>query len=289
MSIKNRIGIIGKGFVGSAVAHGFSDQTGYSAEIRIFDKDPIRSENSLEETVNQSDFIFLSVPTPASNTGQIDLSIVEEALSEIDKINKSDSNIVLLRSTVTPGTSLMLQKKFSNLRIVFNPEFLTERSALFDFINQSRVILGGDSKYTKKVKDLYRHRFGNYLPVIETNYETAELIKYMNNLFFATKVSFLNEMKLVADKTNVDWDKAMEGFVMDGRVGHSHLSVPGPDGKLGFGGSCFPKDIQAMINLGKSMGLDMHTISGAWKTNLQVRPEKDWETLEGRAVVKNNK
>ena len=289
MSIKNRIGIIGKGFVGSAVAHGFSDQTGYSTEIRVFDKDPIRSENSLEETVNQSDFIFLSVPTPASNTGQIDLSIVDEALSEIDKINKSDSNIVLLRSTVTPGTSLMLQKKFSNLRIVFNPEFLTERSALFDFINQSRVILGGDSKYTKKVKDLYRHRFGDYLPVIETNYETAELIKYMNNLFFATKVSFLNEMKLVADKTNVDWDKAMEGFVMDGRVGHSHLSVPGPDGKLGFGGSCFPKDIQAMINLGKSMGLDMHTISGAWKTNLQVRPEKDWETLEGRAVVKKNK
>tara|TARA_Y100001970_G_C14257535_1_gene876586 strand:- start:1601 stop:2470 length:870 start_codon:yes stop_codon:yes gene_type:complete len=289
MSIKNKIGIIGKGFVGSAVAHGFSAQTGYSAEIRIFDKNPIRSENSLEETVNQSDFIFLSVPTPASNTGQIDLSIVDEALSEIDKINKSDSNIVLLRSTVTPGTSLMLQKKFSNLRIVFNPEFLTERSALFDFINQSRVILGGDSKYTKKVKDLYKHRFGDYLPVIETNYETAELIKYMNNLFFATKVSFLNEMKLVADKTNVDWDKAMEGFVMDGRVGHSHLSVPGPDGKLGFGGSCFPKDIQAMINLGKSMGLDMHTISGAWKTNLQVRPEKDWETLEGRAVVKKNK
>ena len=289
MSIKNKIGIIGKGFVGSAVAHGFSAQTGYSAEIRIFDKDPIRSENSLEETVNQSDFIFLSVPTPASNTGQIDLSIVDEALSEVDKINKSDSNIVLLRSTVTPGTSLMLQKKFSNLRIVFNPEFLTERSALFDFINQSRVILGGDSKYTKKVKDLYKHRFGDYLPVIETNYETAELIKYMNNLFFATKVSFLNEMKLVADKTNVDWDKAMEGFVMDGRVGHSHLSVPGPDGKLGFGGSCFPKDIQAMINLGKSMGLDMHTISGAWKTNLQVRPEKDWETLEGRAVVKKNK
>jgi len=289
MSIKNRIGIIGKGFVGSAVAHGFSAQTGYSAEIRIYDKDPVRSENSLEKTVNQSDFIFLSVPTPASNTGQIDLSIVEEALSEIDKINKSDSNIVLLRSTVTPGTSLMLQKKFSNLRIVFNPEFLTERSALFDFINQSRVILGGDSKYTKKVKDLYRHRFGDYLPVIETNYQTAELIKYMNNLFFATKVSFLNEMKLVADKTNVDWDKAMEGFVMDGRVGHSHLSVPGPDGKLGFGGSCFPKDIQAMINFGKSMGLDMHTISGAWKTNLQVRPDKDWETLEGRAVVKKNK
>ena len=288
MNIKNRIGIIGKGFVGRAVAHGFSNQTGYSTEIRIYDKDPMRSDNSLDETINNSDFIFLSVPTPATTSGKIDLSIVENVLADIDQINKSDSNIVLLRSTVVPGTSLTLQNQFPNLRIVFNPEFLTERSALFDFINQSRVILGGEKKYTKKVKDLYRHRFGDYLPVIETNYQTAELIKYMNNLFFATKVSFLNEMKLVANKANVNWEQAMEGFVMDGRVGHSHLSVPGPDGKLGFGGSCFPKDIQAMIAFGESLGIDMHTINGAWKTNLLVRPEKDWENLKGRAVSEKN-
>jgi len=288
MNKQNRIGIIGKGFVGSAVAHGFSDQTAYSTEIRIFDKNPDRSENNLEDTVNQSDFIFLSVPTPASSTGQIDLSIVEEALTDINEINKNESNIVLLRSTVVPGTSLMLQKKFPKLRIVFNPEFLTERSALFDFINQSRVILGGNPKFTQKVKNLYKHRFGDYLPVIETNYETAELIKYMNNLFFATKVSFLNEMRLVADKTNVDWDLAIQGFVMDGRIGHSHLSVPGPDGKFGFGGSCFPKDIQAMISFGESLGIDMHTLGGAWKTNLIVRPEKDWENLTGRAVSKKD-
>tara|TARA_B100000886_G_scaffold288628_1_gene213568 strand:- start:10548 stop:11420 length:873 start_codon:yes stop_codon:yes gene_type:complete len=282
--MKNRIGIIGKGFVGSAVAHGFSDQTGYSTEIRIYDKNPARSYNTLESAINDSDFIFLSVPTPASNTGEIDLSIVEESLTEIDDINKNDNNIILLRSTVIPGTSKMLQNKFPKLRIVFNPEFLTERSALFDFINQSRVILGGEPAHTEKVKNLYQHRFGEFLPVIQTNYETAELIKYMNNLFFATKVSFLNEMKLVADKTNVDWELAMQGFVMDGRVGHSHLAVPGPDGKLGFGGSCFPKDIQAMIAFGESIGIDMHTLTGAWKTNLNVRPERDWENLKGRAV-----
>jgi len=140
MNIKNRIGIIGKGFVGSAVAHGFSAQTGYSAEIRIFDKKTDRSKNSLEDTVNKSEFIFMSVPTPASDTGQIDLSIVESALNDINTINNSDTNIILLRSTVTPGTTSMLQDKFPNLRIVFNPEFLTERSALFDFINQSRVV-----------------------------------------------------------------------------------------------------------------------------------------------------
>ena len=109
----------------------------------------------------------------------------------------------------------------------------------------------------------------------------------MNNCFFATKVSFMNEMKLISDKCNVDWDMAVEGFVRDGRIGHSHLNVPGPDGKWGFGGSCFPKDIQAMIAFGKVLGMDLNTLQGAWQTNLEVRPEKDWEKLEGRAIVKD--
>ncbi|MDC0917531.1 hypothetical protein OAQ61_00275 [Candidatus Marinimicrobia bacterium] len=287
--MKNNIGIIGRGFVGSAVAHGFSDQTGYSTNIRIYDVDTEKSINSLDDTINKSDFIFLSVPTPANHDGKIDLSIVESVLKSISDINNSDSNIILLRSTVVPGTSEKLQKKFPNLRIVFNPEFLTERSALFDFINQSRIILGGEESVTLKVKELYHHRFGKHIPVIQTNYETAELIKYMNNLFFATKVSFLNEMKLVANKTDVDWDTAMEGFVLDGRVGHSHLAVPGPDGRLGFGGSCFPKDIQAMISYGESLDLEMKTLKGVWQTNLIVRPEKDWEQLKGRAVSKEKK
>ena len=135
------------------------------------------------------------------------------------------------------------------------------------------------------VADLYRWRFGDSVPCIETNYETAELIKYMNNCYFATKVSFLNEMKLVADKCKADWDIAVEGFIRDGRIGHSHLSVPGPDGKLGFGGSCFPKDIQAMINFGDTLELELNTLVGAWATNLKVRPEKDWENLKGRSIV----
>lgn len=284
--IKNnvRIGIIGKGFVGSAVAHGFSHQTSYGASIKIYDVNPERSQNSLEETVNESDFIFLSVPTPSDAKGNMDLSIVENALNEISIVNKNKSNIVLLRSTVVPGTTKIFQDKFPNIRFVFNPEFLTERSAAFDFINQTRVILGGDSKYTSQVKKLYQDRFGSFLPVIETNFQTAELIKYMNNLFFATKVSFLNEMKLLADKIDVDWDKAVEGFVLDGRIGHSHLSVPGPDGRFGFGGSCFPKDIQALISFAKEYDINMNVLEGAWETNLKVRPEKDWEKLKGRAV-----
>mgnify|MGYP001193652247 FL=1 len=281
---KVSIGIIGKGFVGTAVAHGFSHQTGYGADIKIYDANPEKSQNTLEDTVNNSEFIFLSVPTPADKDGFNDLSIVKSVLKNIDSVCTSPDNIILVRSTVVPGTTRDLQKKFPNLRLVFNPEFLTERSASFDFINQTRVILGGEKNYTQRVKYLYKHRFGDYLPVIETNFETAEMIKYMNNLFFATKVSFLNEMKLLGDKVGVNWNEAVDGFVLDGRVGHSHLSVPGPDGKFGFGGSCFPKDIQALIKFGDLKGVDMNVLKGAWKTNLHVRPERDWEKLKGRAV-----
>jgi nucleotide sugar dehydrogenase len=279
------IGIIGKGFVGSAVANGFSPNTGFDAKIRVYDKDPSRCINSLEETVNESDFIFLSLPTPSNKDGSISLKLLEDSLKSINDINKSSTNILLLRSTVVPGTSRMFQDKYKNLRIVFNPEFLTERSAFFDFINQSRIILGGEPEYTKKVSMLYEERFGSHLPILQTNYESAELIKYMNNCFFATKVSFLNEMKLISDNVGANWDDAVEGFILDGRIGHSHINVPGHDGKLGFGGSCFPKDVQALVSFGKSLGLDLCTLEGAWHTNLKVRPEKDWEELKGRAVT----
>ena len=283
-----RIGIVGRGFVGSAVEFGFSAQTGCDAEVKIYDKDSTKSINTLEETINESEFIFLSVPTPSNEDGSINIDILDKALEDISKINKQKDNIILIRSTVTPGTTKSLQNKFKNLNIVFNPEFLTERSAKFDFINQSRFILGGKRKYTSRVGNLMKWRFGNSVPIIYTSYQTAELIKYMNNCFFATKVSFLNEMKLIADKCNANWDVAVEGFVRDGRIGYSHLSVPGPDGKLGFGGSCFPKDIQALISFGKQLNLDLPTLQGAWKTNLLVRPEKDWEKLEGRAIVKKD-
>jgi len=282
-----KIGIIGKGFVGSAVQFGFSPNTGCDAQVKIYDKNPNKSQHSLRDVLDNSDFIFLSVPTPSNNDGSINLDIVDEALNDIKKIN-TRNNIILLRSTMIPGSTQYFQDKYLESNLVFNPEFLTERSAKFDFINQSRFILGGDKKNTSKVSDMYKWRFGQSISVLESNYETAELIKYMNNCFLATKVSFMNEMKLVSNRCGADWDMAVEGFVRDGRVGHSHLNVPGHDGKMGFGGSCFPKDVQAMINLGKSLDVGMHTLSGVWETNLEVRPDKDWEKLKGRAVVKKD-
>tara|TARA_R110001592_G_scaffold350384_1_gene646481 strand:+ start:109 stop:990 length:882 start_codon:yes stop_codon:yes gene_type:complete len=280
-----KIGIIGRGFVGTAVEFGFSAQTGCNAEVRAYDKDVVKSIHSLKETVNESDFIFLSVPTPSNPDGSMHLGILESVLKDIESVNKRNDNVILIRSTVIPGTTKVLARKFSKLNIVFNPEFLTERSAKFDFINQARFILGGKKKNTSKVADLYKWRFGDSVPCIETNFETAEMIKYMNNCFFATKVSFLNEMKQVSDECGVDWNMAVEGFVRDGRIGHSHLAVPGPDGKFGFGGSCFPKDVQAMIDFGESLDVSMNTLKGVWNTNLEVRPERDWEELKGRSIV----
>jgi UDPglucose 6-dehydrogenase len=288
MIIKTKIGVIGNGFVGNAVRFAFSPQTSCECDVMVYDKDQSKSLNSLEQTVNESDVIFVSVPTPSNQDGSIHIGILESVLLDIDSVHKGKDNIVLIRSTIIPGTTQKLQDKFSNLNLVFNPEFLTERSAKFDFINQTRVILGGDGKYTKLVADLYKERFGSSLSVIETNFETAEMIKYMNNCYLATKVSFMNEMYDIANKSNVDWDTAVDGFVSDGRIGHSHLAVPGPDGKRGFGGSCFPKDVRAIISFGEQLGLEMNTLKGVWDTNLRVRPECDWEQLKGRSVIYEN-
>lgn len=274
---KFRIGIIGKGFVGSAVAGGFSASSGFDSEIRIYDIDPLRSINSLKETVQNSEFLFISVPTPASNDGSIDLGPLDACLDSISQVDGSHKPIILIRSTVIPGSTSKFQSKYQNLRLVFNPEFLTERNALFDFLSQQRFILGGEDQDTSPVADLLKARFGNTVSIITTNFETAELIKYMCNTFFATKISFLNEMLQIAEACGADWEVAREGFVRDGRIGTSHTNVPGHDGKKGFGGHCFPKDIQAMINFAKDIGIEPNTLEGAWQTNLIVRPEKDWE------------
>ena len=160
-----KIGIIGRGFVGSAVEFGFSAQTGCSAVVKVYDKNLKLSQNTLDETVNDSEFIFVSVPTPSNKDGSINLDILHDALFSINKINRSNS-IILIRSTIVPGTTRIFEKEFPNLNLVFNPEFLTERSAKHDFINQSRFILGGDKSNTDKVAALFKWRFGYSIPIV---------------------------------------------------------------------------------------------------------------------------
>ena len=150
-----KVGVIGNGFVGSAIASAFA----LHAKVFVYDVDPRRRIDSFAD-VMKCEFIFVSVPTPmnVSDSNKIDLSIVEKAFRRISE-NATRDQIVILKSTVAPGTTKLLLEKFPNLQIVFNPEFLTERKAKFDFLNQSRVVLGGDYKNIQKVIGLYVERF----------------------------------------------------------------------------------------------------------------------------------
>ncbi|MEC8176081.1 MAG: hypothetical protein VYB19_03215 [Bacteroidota bacterium] len=267
------VGIIGNGFVGESLAFAFSPTT----TIKIYDIDPLKSINDLNEIYN-CDFVFVCVPTPMDNDGNQNLEFINNVFKIAEK-----GPIYIIKSTILPGTTKRLSKKYNDLDIVFNPEFLTERTAKLDMLTQARIVLGGDKSLIARVRELYEQRFMNRT-FIETDSTTAELIKYMNNTFFATKVSIMNEYKLLVDALGANWSDALYGFASDHRIGDSHLHVPGPDGKLGYGGTCFPKDVNSLINFAKQYEIELNTIIGGWKTNLKVRTEKDWEKLKGRAV-----
>ena len=273
-----KIGIIGNGFVGSAIVHGFA----LHADIKIFDVDPTRSTHTFEETVNTSDFIFICIPTPMKSVlgGQIDLTIMDDVFEKISQTSSNSNSIFVIKSTVVPGTTEKYIKKYPNLRIVFNPEFLTERAARLDFINSARIVIGGNNEDTGRLESLYRHRFP-YKAVIKTDPSTAQLIKYMANCFFSVKVSFMNEMRQISDALDANWEDALHGFILDGRVGNSHLDVPGHDGSLGFGGKCFPKDLNAMIHRAEELSLKPTVLKAAWEKNLEVREKLDWSEIDG--------
>lgn len=280
---KYNIGVIGNGFVGSSVVAGFS----LHANVRVFDENSLLTVDSLTDTVNKSDFIFICVPTPMSlETGRIDLTIIEKVFDRIVEINDRQDNIFIIKSTVIPGTVENLIQKYSNLNIVFSPEFLTERNAKLDFINASRIVLGGRPDLVSKTSKMFRVRFP-HTPILETDVTTAQFIKYMNNCFFATKVAFMNEMKQAANFLNVDWNDAVKGFLLDGRIGNSHTDVPGHDGKLGFGGKCFPKDLNAFIKLFEDNDVNPSIMKAAWEKNLEVRESRDWLNIEGAVSKKD--
>ncbi len=270
---KTKVGVIGNGFVGEAISFAFSTVS----EMYVYDTNPTRSLNDIM-SVHNCDFVFICVPTPMYEDGSQDLSYVESAFE-----NANDKPVYIIKSTVLPGTTEKLSKQYPNFKIIFSPEFLTERTAKLDMLTQSRIILGGDSSLIEKAKALFNQRF-KIKNVILTDSKTAELTKYMNNTFFATKVSIMNEFKMLCEKIGANWEDALKGFVSDGRIGDSHLNVPGHDGKLGYGGTCFPKDVNALLSFSKKHDIELNCIAGGWDTNLKVRPEKDWEKKEGRSV-----
>jgi len=274
-----KIGIVGQGYVGTAVKEVFSKHY----ETNTFDLNGKCSCTDIEDLVDKSDIIFVCVPTPMKKDGSCDTSIVEGVVDEIDEVDITNK-IVAIKSTIPPGTTNRLNKKCKNISVIFNPEFLTEANFIDDFKNQNRIIIGGERPSTTKLRQVYSLAFPN-AKIVKTGSITAEMVKYFTNTFLATKVSFANEMKMICDELNIDYDKVVEYSTYDERLGKSHWAVPGPDGKLGFGGSCFPKDLNALIDLCYEKSIKANTLFGAWETNLEVRPEQDWKELKGRAVV----
>lgn len=272
------IGIIGQGFVGSAVYHKFKN----FYNVLTFDLDESKCNSSEDELINNSEIIFVCLPTPMNQDGSCNIDIVEGVIKKINE--KSKNKIVVIKSTITPGTTNSLNLKYENVTIAFNPEFLTERNAIEDYENQNRIILGGPRPATTKLKQVFSKVFPK-AEIIKTDSTHAEMVKYLINTFLSVKVSFANEIYQLCDKLNIDYDKVVEYAIHDERLGNSHWSVPGHDGDFGFGGHCFPKDLSAIISLTNELGTINNVLDATKKTNDKVRVDRDWENMKGRAVV----
>tara|TARA_Y100000766_G_scaffold284144_1_gene301696 strand:- start:1433 stop:2254 length:822 start_codon:yes stop_codon:yes gene_type:complete len=270
------IGIIGQGFVGNAVSKKFSN----FYEVLTFDINPKLCNSNIDEIKQKCKIIFVCVPTPMNKDGSCDISIVS---SVIDNFSDLEDIVIINKSTVIPGTTDILNKKYPKIQIIFNPEFLTERNAELDYENQDRIILGGPRPATTFMKSVFSKVFP-YAKVIKTGSSHAEMIKYFTNCFLSTKVSFANEMYRLCRKLNLDYDKVVEYSIYDKRIGNSHLSVPGPDGDYGFGGHCFPKDLAAIINLTDKLKTTNYLLKSVQNTNDEIRKNRDWENMKGRAV-----
>ena len=291
------IGIIGQGFVGSAIREGLKA----FYDIKAYDLDSSKCWNivntsSIDEVIAFSDVVFVCVPTPMRKDGSCDIRVLSSAIdSAYESLKKQyppprhsdfldsqkDKKTFVIKSTVPPGTTEMLSRKYPRINLCFSPEFLTEANSFNDFKNQKRIIIGGDG--AKVVKQMFRKPFPN-ASIIVTKSETAEMVKYFTNCFLATKVTFANQMFQLCLDNTIDYDKVCEYALYDERIGKSHLAVPGPDGDMGFGGHCFPKDLAAMINFGSSHSGDTSFLEAVQEYNNKCRTIRDWETMKGRAV-----
>lgn len=278
----NTIGVIGLGYVGTAVKTGFQK----SKTVVTYDIQKECTETSIGGVAQKAEIILVCVPTPMNTDGTCNTEIVDTVLSEISLLELPRKSICVIKSTITPGTCDLLAQRYPNITVCFNPEFLTERNYIDDFVSQTDITLGytGDSRSVKPVSQLYYERFPNS-QVWVTTAKQAEMIKYVANTMLATKVAFLNEIYQICQRTDIDFDQLTKVLKVDSRLGTSHWNVPGHDGKFGFGGTCFPKDLNALIKFGQQNGQPTPLLDAVWNKNLEVRPEKDWELDKGRAVI----
>ena len=277
----HKLGVLGVGYVGSAVSECFELLLQDKVEIREYDK--FKPTESLETVVNHSNVLFVCVPTPMREDGSCDTTIVESVVEELNA-TASKPKAVVIKSTLPPGTTQRLQDKYPKHSFVFNPEFLTEKRFIEDFLEQDRIILGFTSNKQQffRVDKLFQDFIGAQKKsalIVKVPSEQAEMLKYATNCFLATKLSFFNEIYQICQAANVDYGSVVSMLKLDKRVGGSHMGVPGPDGQLGWAKSCFPKDINALISFAKDSGVDPLMLESACTKNLLVRDRHDWQEL----------
>ncbi|XRO76578.1 UDP-glucose dehydrogenase family protein [Methanocaldococcus sp. 10A] len=269
-----KISIIGTGYVGLIQAVGLAEM-GFNvvgidideAKVKALNKGecPLYEEGLKEllkkyvgrnlkfttsyEPIKESDVIFLCVGTPQDKDGNADLRYLFSAVEKIkETIDKDDYKVVVIKSTVPVGTNRKVKEllKDYNVDVVSNPEFLREGIAVYDFFNPERIVLGFEDLNNKKPIDIMKYVYKYFekkgIPFIITNWETAELIKYASNAFLATKISFINELAKLADKVRADIKTISYAMGLDPRIGNKFLNAG-----IGYGGSCFPKDVKALI------------------------------------------
>ena len=258
------LGIIGKGFVGSAVAHGFDKDCD---QVIV---DPKYTDNEITDVLDCK-LVFVCVPTPPNEDGSINVDIVNDVLIELSM--RDYKGVVVVKSTIIPDYLHEFKKEF-DLKIVYNPEFLTEANANEDFKNPPFQVFGGKWRDCEVVEKAYlRYSSVRIVPTFKVDLTTASLLKYTINSWLATKVTFFNELKQLHElgSSMVSWEQFTDMLSRDDRMGNSHMKVPGPDGEPGFGGHCFPKDTEALLHYANNKNIKMSVLRKAVQTNKKLR------------------
>jgi UDPglucose 6-dehydrogenase len=227
----------------------------------------------LESSVRESLVVFIAVGTPQGDDGRADLSFVRDVARTVAE-NLNSYKVVVTKSTVPAGTGKMIRgiieehmKERHPFSVASNPEFLREGSAIEDFMRPNRVVLGTEDEQSAAIlRDLYRPLFLIETPIVVTDVITAEMIKYASNAFLATKISFINEMANLCEATGADVHGVAKGMGLDRRIGSKFLH-PGP----GYGGSCFPKDTRAIVEVARDHGVDLRIVNAVISVN-DARP-----------------
>ena len=275
-----KIGVIGGGFVVHAMS-----LLSPGVDVMTWDIDPnkrVPSDIEFDDFTAKSELIFVAVPTPMNHDGSCHTGIVEQVVQQVQA--KDRNKHIILRSTVPPGTS-------KKLNVSFMPEFLTEKNWKHDFINSDKWIIGtGNEQAAKLVKKMFTAAVNAGCVVSDhveqTTSTEAEMIKYTKNCFLASKVSFFNEIYQLCKKLDIDYETVRHFTTRDDRIGPGHTQVPGHDGSFGYGGTCFPKDTNALKCIMKQHNVSSPVIDSVVFRNETIdRPGKDWNNDKGRAVL----